>query len=141
MSFRGLCMGGLLTALSEYGRGEISGGMTREVIGMASSKAYLAFILEQLSEAGEVTHRAMMGSFLLYYRGRLFGGIYDDRLLVKPVEAARAYMPEAELEVPYSGAKPMLLVDNVDNRAYLAGLLRAMYDELPEPGEKRKKAR
>lgn len=108
---------------------------------MASSKAYLAFILEQLSELEGVTHRAMMGEFLLYYRGRLVGGIYDDRLLVKPVEAARAYMPDAELEIPYPGAKPMLLVDNVDNRTYLCGLLRAMYDELPELGEKKKKAR
>ena len=107
---------------------------------MASSRAYLEFILEQLSELEGITHRAMMGEFLLYYKGRLVGGIYDDRLLVKPVKAARVYMPDAEEEIPYEGAKPMLLVDNVDNRAYLAGLFRAMYDELPESGGKRKKA-
>lgn len=107
---------------------------------MASSGAYLEFILEQLSELEGITHRAMMGEFLLYYKGRLVGGIYDDRLLVKPVRAAREYMPDAEEEIPYEGAKPMLLVDNVDNRAYLAGLFRVMYDELPGPDGKRKKA-
>ena len=107
---------------------------------MASSGAYLELILEQLSELEGITHRAMMGEFLLYYKGKLVGGIYDDRLLVKPVRAAREYMPDAEEETPYEGAKPMLLVDNVDDRAYLAGLFRAMYDELPEPGGKRRKA-
>lgn len=106
---------------------------------MASSKEYLQFILGQLSELEEITYRAMMGEFLIYYRGKIAGGIYDDRLLVKPVESAVAYMPEPFYEVPYKGAKEMLLVDEVDNKEFLAGLFRAMYDELPLPKPKKKK--
>lgn len=83
---------------------------------MASSKEYLVFILEQLSGLEKITYRAMMGEFILYYKGRIVGGIYDDRLLVKPVPAAVSYMPEASYESPYDGAKKMLLVDHVDNR-------------------------
>lgn len=75
----------------------------------------------------------MMGEFINYYRRKIIGGIYDDRLLVKPVKAAIAYMPEAAYEVPYDGAKERLLVDEVDDKEYLTGLLSAMYDELPEP--------
>lgn len=105
---------------------------------MASSKEYLQFILGQLSGLEEVTYRPMMGEFILYYRGKLVGGIYDDRLLVKPVRAALAYLPSAVQELPYEGAKPMLLVDEVDDRARLAGLLEAMYPELPAPKAKKK---
>ena len=97
---------------------------------MASSREYLDFILEQLSGLEDVSWRGMMGEFILYYKGRIAGGIYDDRLLVKPVKAARELMPEAE-ELPYEGAKPMLLVDNVDNREFLTKLFTAMYPELP----------
>ena len=104
---------------------------------MASSKGYLAFILEQLSELEGITHRAMMGEYMLYYRGRIFGGIYDDRFLVKPTPSARAMMPRAEPETPYEGAKEMLLVDNVEDRDFLRSLVEAMYEELPAP--KRKK--
>ncbi len=104
---------------------------------MASSKGYLEFILEQLSELDGITHRAMMGEYILYYRDRVFGGIYDDRLLVKPVPAALKLMPDAEKELPYEGAKEMLLVDNVDNREFLKELLTAMYDELPAPKQKK----
>ncbi len=106
---------------------------------MASSREYLNFILEQLSGLEEVSSRLMMGEFMLYYRGKLIGGIYDDRFLVKNVSSARAYMPEAALETPYEGAKEMLLVDNVDDREYLAGLFEAMYDELPAPKPKGRK--
>ena len=106
---------------------------------MASSREYLEFILEQLSDLEEVTHRAMMGECILYYRGKIVGGIYDDRLLVKPVKAAVSYLPQAVYELPYEGAKEMLLVDEVDNRAFLAGLFRAMYEELPAPKGKKKK--
>lgn len=102
---------------------------------MASSEEYLGFVLEQLPSE-EVTSRAMMGEYLLYFRSRLFGGIYDDRLLVKPVEAARAQMPNAPLEAPYEGAKEMLLVEELDDRAFLRGLLELMYPELPEPRRK-----
>ncbi len=100
---------------------------------MASSKEYLDFILEQLSELEEITYKAIMGEYILYYRGRIIGGIYDDRLLVKPVKAAVALMPDATFELPYEGAKEMLLVDDVDNKNFLAELFSAMYDELPLP--------
>ena len=85
---------------------------------MASSKEYLAFILGQLSELEDVTYRAMMGEFILYYRGKIVGGIYDDRLLVKPVRAAIRYMPTALYESPYEGAKEMLLVEEVDDKQF-----------------------
>ena len=106
---------------------------------MASSKYYLNFILEQLSDLDGITYRAMMGEFIIYYRGKIAGGIYDDRLLVKPVRAAVEYMPNASYELPYDGAKEMLLVDEVDNRDFLTGLFNAMYDELPLPKPKKKK--
>lgn len=104
---------------------------------MASSREYLDYILEQLSEVDDVTYRAMMGEYLIYHRGKLCGGIYDDRFLVKPTKSAMALMPEAAREVPYAGAKEMLLVDNVESREFLKELLRAMYDELPAPRRKR----
>ena len=104
---------------------------------MASSKEYLDFILEQLSGLEEISHRAMMGEYIIYYRGKIIGGIYDDRLLVKPVKAAGALMPDAGFELPYEGAKEMLLVDDVDNKEFLAKLFNAMYDELALPKKKR----
>ena len=104
---------------------------------MASSKEYLHYILEQLSGLEEITYRAMMGEFILYYRGRIVGGIYDDRLLVKPVKAALSAMPSAVYEPPYDGAKPMLLVEEVDNKEFLTGLFTAMYSELPAPKSKK----
>ena len=106
---------------------------------MASSKDYLQFVLEQLSELQEITYRAMMGEFIIYYRGKIVGGIYDDRLLVKPVKSAISYMPIVSCELPYEGAKEMLLVDEVDNKEFLTGLFHAMYDELPAPKPKKKK--
>ncbi len=104
---------------------------------MASSKEYLDFILEQLSELDDVSHRAMMGEYIVYYRGKIVGGIYDDRFLVKPTKSAAAMMPDADMDLPYEGAKKMLLVDNVDNRDFLRNLLEAMYDELPAPKKKK----
>ena len=100
---------------------------------MASSKEYLEFILEQLSELDDITYRAMMGEFIIYYGGKIVGGIYDDRFLVKPVKCAVAMMPDAEHEEPYEGAKKMLLVDDVEDRDFLRDLLEAMYEELPDP--------
>ena len=100
---------------------------------MASHREYLDFILEQLSGLDHVTYRAMMGEFIIYYRGKIIGGIYDDRFLVKPTKAAIARMPDADREIPYVGAKEMLLVDNVDNREFLMDLLQAMEAELPAP--------
>ncbi|MBN2960566.1 MAG: TfoX/Sxy family protein [Streptococcus gordonii] len=105
---------------------------------MASSKEYLTFILEQLSDLDGVSYRAMMGEYILYYKEKIIGGIYDDRLLVKRVKAAQKYIPEAVLVSPYPGAKEMLLVDNVDSKDYLTTLFKAMFDELPAPKAKRK---
>lgn len=104
---------------------------------MASSKEYLDFILEQLSELEEITYRAMMGEYILYYRGKIVGGIYDDRLLVKPVKSAISLMPDVTYELPYEGAKEMLLVDDVDNKDFLTQLFNAMYEELPNPKKKK----
>ena len=104
---------------------------------MASGREYLDFILEQLSGLENVTWKAMMGEYILYLRGRIVGGIYDDRFLVKPTKSAVAMMPETDRELPYEGAKEMLLVDNVDNREFLEELLTAMYDELPAPKKKK----
>ena len=104
---------------------------------MSSSKDYLEYILDQLSGLDAVSYRAMMGEYIIYYRGKIVGGIYDDRFLVKPVKSAAAMMPDAELELPYEGAKEMLLVDDVENREFLCELLEAMYDDLPAP-KKRK---
>jgi len=106
---------------------------------MASSKEYLDFILEQLSELEEITYRAMMGEYIIYYRGKIVGGIYDDRFLVKPVKSAIEYMENTKYELPYDGAKEMLLVGDVDNKEFLTGLFEAMYDELPAPKPKKKK--
>jgi TfoX/Sxy family transcriptional regulator of competence genes len=106
---------------------------------MASSKEYLDFILGQLSALEDITYRAMMGEYIIYYKDKVVGGIYDDRLLVKPVKTAIAYMPTAFYELPYDGAKEMLLVDEVDDREYLTGLFEAMYAELPTPKPKKKK--
>ena len=104
---------------------------------MASKKEYLDFILEQLSGMEDVSWRAMMGEYILYCRGRVVGGIYDDRLLVKPTRSAAAMLPGAARELPYEGAKEMLLVDRVEDRDFLRELFEAMAEELPAP--KRKK--
>ena len=103
---------------------------------MASSKRYMEFILEQLSLLDDIGCRAMMGEYIIYYRGKVIGGIYDDRFLVKDVKSAAKKMPEAALELPYKGAKEMLLVDDVENRVFLKELFEAMYDELPAPKKK-----
>ncbi len=106
---------------------------------MASDKEYLDYILEQLSETEEITFRAMMGEYIIYCRGKVIGGIYDNRFLVKPVRSAAALMPEAEKELPYEGAKEMLLVENIENKDFLRELIEAIYNELPEPKKKAKK--
>ena len=103
---------------------------------MASSKEYLHFILEQLSDLESVSYRSMMGEFILYYRSKIVGGIYDDRLLVKKTTSALKLMPAAICDLPYEGAKEMLLVDGVDSKAFLTKLFEAMYDELPLPKRK-----
>ena len=106
---------------------------------MASSKEYLHFILEQLSALDDISYRAMMGEYILYYRGKIVGGIYDDRLLVKKTKAALELMPAAICNLPYQGAKEMLLVEEVDSKEFLTKLFEAMYDELPLPKPRRRK--
>ena len=103
---------------------------------MASGKEYLHFILEQLSDLEAVSYRPMMGEYILYYRGKIIGGIYDDRLLVKKTRSALELMPAAICELPYEGAKELLLVDEVDCKEFLTKLFEAMYDELPSPKRK-----
>ena len=106
---------------------------------MASSKEYLHFILEQLSDLEDISYRSMMGEYILYYHGKIVGGIYDDRLLVKKTKSALEYMPAAVCDFPYEGAKEMLLVEEVDNKEFLTKLVEAMYDELPSPKPRRRK--
>lgn len=104
---------------------------------MASSKEYLEYVLEQLSSLDDITYRAMMGEYIIYYQGKIAGGIYDDRFLVKPTKSALDLMPDASRELPYEGAKEMLLVEDVDDRDFLNDLLNAMVDELPAPKKKK----
>ena len=104
---------------------------------MASSKEYLEFVLDQLSDLKEISYRAMMGEYILYCRGKVIGGIYDDRLLLKPVKSALDMVPEARMELPYDGAKEMLLVDDIDNRKFLCELVQSMWEELPEKKTKK----
>ena len=99
---------------------------------MASSKRYLEYVLDLLSELDGISYRAMMGEYVLYYRGRVFGGIYDDRFLIKPTESARRILPDADVEIPYDGAKGMLPVESED-RELIGNMVEAMYDELPKP--------
>ncbi|MDO4845197.1 MAG: TfoX/Sxy family protein [Oscillospiraceae bacterium] len=96
---------------------------------MASSREYLAFILDQLSLAEDISCRAMMGEYILYCRGRVIGGIYDDRFLIKPTRSALALLPDAPRELPYPGAKELLLVDRLENREFLARLVEAVRQE------------
>ena len=105
---------------------------------MATSKSYFAFIADQLSAAQDVSFRPMMGEYVVYCGGKVVGGVYDDRLLVKPTAAARALMPAASSELPYEGAKPMLLVEQADDRDFLIRLLRAVADDLPAAKPKKK---
>lgn len=98
---------------------------------MASKKEYLDYILEQLSGLDDVSYRKMMGEYIIYYKNRIIGGIYDDRFLVKPTDSVKRLMPEAVSELPYEGAKPMLLVENTDDRDFLCELLNVLADELP----------
>ena len=104
---------------------------------MASSKEYLDFVLEQLSELDDITYKAMMGEYIIYYRGKLVGGIYDDRFLVKPTKSAKDLMPDASMELPYEGAKEMILVDGIDSKEFLKNLLEAMYSELSASKKKK----
>ncbi|MBR1970057.1 MAG: competence protein TfoX [Clostridia bacterium] len=106
---------------------------------MASSKEYLEYVLEQLSDLEEISYRAMMNEYIIYYRDKVAGGIYDDRLLIKPVKSALSLIQNPIYELPYEGAKEMLLIDDIDNRVFLTELFNAIYDELPAPKKKKKR--
>lgn len=106
-------------------------------ISMPSSEQYLEYVLEQLSDLDEISYRAMMGEYIIYYRAKIIGGIYDDRFLVKPVKSAMSMMPDARMELPYEGAKEMILVDDLENKVFLSELFEAMYDELPAPRKRK----
>lgn len=108
---------------------------------MASDRAYLEYVMEQLSGTDGVSHRPMMGEYILYRNGKVFGGVYDNRLLVKPVQSARALMPGAPLELPYEGGSEMLLVEDIDDREFLCRLVEAMEGELPAVKKRRKKGK
>ena len=104
---------------------------------MASSKDYLEYVLDQLSSLDDISYRAMMGEYIIYYQGKIVGGIYDDRFLVKPTKSALDLMPNASRELPYEGAKEMLLVEDIDDRDFLNELLNAIVYELPAPKKKK----
>ena len=104
---------------------------------MASSKEYLAFILDQFSELEEMSYRPMMGEYILYYRGKIIGGIYDNRLLLKPVKVVMDQLEQTRLERPYEGAKEMILLEDLEDKSFLAGLIRDMYEVLPAPKVKK----
>ncbi|MBO6111084.1 MAG: TfoX/Sxy family protein [Methanobrevibacter sp.] len=105
---------------------------------MGSNKEYLEYVLEQLSDLDDITYRAMMGEYIIYYRGKIIGGIYDDRFLVKPVKSAMALIPDAKMELPYVGAKEMILIEDIENREFLKELIESMHDELPAPRKRKK---
>ena len=105
---------------------------------MASSKEYLTFILDQLSELEEMSYRPMMGEYILYYRGKIIGGIYDNRLLLKPVKVVMDQLRQNRLERPYEGAKEMILIEDIEDKSFLARLIRDMYEVLPAPKVKKK---
>ncbi len=107
---------------------------------MATNKEFINYIAEQFN-GEELTFRPMMGEYLVYYKGKLVGDICDNRLLIKPVESAKRLMPDAEYQLPYEGAKPMIFVDRVDDGEFLRELFEEMYPELPEPKPKNKKVR
>ena len=106
---------------------------------MASDKNYLEYILGQLSETEDISHRAMMGEYIIYCKGKVVGGIYDNRFLIKPTKSAMQLMPDAPRELPYDGAKEMLLVEETDNKEFLRELMTSVADEVPEKKKKKKK--
>ena len=105
---------------------------------MSSSKEYLDFILEQLSELEEMSYRPIMGEYILYYRGKIIGGIYDNRLLLKPVKVVMDQLEQTRLERPYEGAKEMILLEDLEDKSFLARIIRGMYEVLPAPKVKKK---
>lgn len=106
---------------------------------MASTKEFLNYVLEQLRGLENIAYYYMMKEYVIYYKGKVVGGIYNDRFLVKPTSSAKLFAQNAEMAQPYEGAKEMILVDNLDDREYLEKLIQLIYNELPEPKPKKKK--
>lgn len=105
---------------------------------MATRKEYFDFVMDQLSGLSDITYRKMMGEYIIYYRGKIVGGVYDDRLLVKPVESVKKMFPDASLEPPYEGAKDMVLIEDIGDRDFLTSLFETMYEQLPELKRKKR---
>lgn len=105
---------------------------------MATGREFLNYVLDQCADL-EVRARPMMGEYVLYYRDKVAGGLYDGCMMLKDVPAARALLPDAAPEPPYPGAKPMLAVDRLDDRAFLRELFEAIYPELPAAKPRRKR--
>ena len=103
---------------------------------MATSRGYFDYIYQQLSGIEDISFRPMMGEYVIYYRDKIIGGLYDDRFLIKPAKGALELMPKASEEIPYEGAKPMLLVEETDDAAFLTELIKKIYPELPAPKKK-----
>ncbi len=106
---------------------------------MATSKEFISYFIGQLNRPEDIAVKPMMGEYLLYYRGKLVGDICDNRVLLKPVEAAKRLLPNAEMQPPYTGAKPMLVLEDIDDGDFILSLFEAMYPELPEPKAKKVK--
>ena len=104
---------------------------------MSSTDQYLEFVLDLLGELDDVAHRKMMGEYVLYYRGKVIGGIYDDRFLLKVTPASERLLPDAPRATPYEGGKEMLLVE-LEDRDTLHDVVDAMWEELPTPKKKKK---
>lgn len=106
---------------------------------MATSKEFLNFFTETLNRVEGITFRAMMGEYVLYYGGKVIGGIYDNRVLVKDIPSARKFLPEARLELPYEGAKPMIYLEDFEDAGLVEKLFTAMYKELSDTKPRKKK--
>lgn len=103
---------------------------------MASSIEYVTYLTEELSFCKDISYRKMMGEYVVYYQQKVIGGIYDNRFLIKPVDSAKQMLPNASFEIPYPGAKPMILMDNLEDKVFLQNLFERMFAELPEKKKK-----
>ena len=99
---------------------------------MASSKEFLDFVLDQLSFLPDITYRAMMGEYIIYYGGKVIGGIYDNRFLIKPTPSALKIISNPQMKIPYPKGKPMIMITDIENTELIAQLFNAMYPELPK---------
>ncbi len=104
---------------------------------MASSLEYVKFIAEQLSELEEISYRKMFGEYAFYYEGKVFGGVYDNRFLIKITKAGKQLCKDFEEQLPYKGAKPMLFVSELEDKNFLKNLVEVTWQELPFPKKKK----